>query len=349
MVSALADSLGISEWAAVRRLDRQAEQQRILSGLGEDAARDGAFFDAAGTLTLNVADRETAQEVEEAGLRARIPQHGQTALDRIKAQLDTKAARQTPTGVYAWSVDLASDTVTIKVHSDTGATARAFLKAARSHGDAVRIVKGKQPLEPQAVVAPGSKMTIGSGYCSVGFGARNSSGKQYLVSASHCVEGLPDLYYNNAHFAKGAHTRFTTGQSSVDMGVAAVDSDDSIATAVTTYGQAGTIAVKGSTRAAAGAAMCKSGATTGWTCGKVKSYNNTVNYGGTMVSGLGSSSVCSERGDSGGAYISGNQAQGMTSGGPVGQQCSGVNGTGSSYFQPLDDALNHYGLALNTN
>lgn len=40
----------------------------------------------------------------------------------------------------------------------------------------------------------------------------------------------------------------------------------------------------------------------------------------------------------------------MTSGGPTNQRCSGgVNSRGSSYFQPLDDALRYYGLTLNTN
>jgi hypothetical protein len=81
--------------------------------------------------------------------------------------------------------------------------------------------------------------------------------------------------------------------------------------------------------------LCKSGRT----CGRVDSYNVSVTYsdpdGGpdTVVTGLGSSSVCTQGGDSGGAYIFGNQAQGMTSG---------------AYFQPLDDALSHYGLSLNT-
>jgi hypothetical protein len=139
------------------------------------------------------------------------------------------------------------------------------------------------------------------------------------------------------------------------MGVALVDSDDSVATQVGTWGNGANIAVRGSKRAASGASLCKSGQTTGWTCGAVGSYNVSVTYkdehGGpdTVVTGLATSSVCTEGGDSGGAYISGNQAQGMTSGGPIGQQCWGTNSRGSSYFQPLDDALSYYGLTLNTN
>lgn len=349
MVSALATSLGVSEDAAAARLDSQGAQHKALKMLvGKGVATDGAFFRADGKLTVNAGDAKAAKAIEEAGLTARVAQRGQAALDRIKADLDARAVKQAPIGVVAWSVDLSSDTVTVEVNNDSSAAARSFIKAAKAHGDAVRIVTGKAEVEPKAVVPPGSKMTFDGMYCSVGFGAHDASGKQYLVTAGHCVEFLEDLYYNGSHFAKGTNTRYVYGQPSVDMGIAAVDADDSIGMSVNTYGQGGSPVVQGSTRAVPGASLCKAGATTGWTCGKVNSYNATVNYPSTVVTGLASSSVCVESGDSGGAYISGNQAQGMTSGGPKNQKCNrGVYSSGSSYFQPLDDALSHYGLTLN--
>ncbi|UQA91927.1 S1 family peptidase [Streptomyces halobius] len=358
MVKALAKSLDVSEKAAVERLDRQAQQQSALAGLNKDGTKtEGAFFNSKGALTVNAPDAKTAATIEDAGLNARVPERGQSALDRIKTELDAMAAKQVPTGISSWSVDLASDTVTVEVNSDRSAAARAFLKAAEAHGDAVRVVRGQEILSTQAAIDPGSQMTIGGGpgVCSVGYGAKDSSGTQYLVTAGHCIQGLPDLQYNGERFAKGENTRFALGNDSVDMGIAKLDSDDSITTKVSTWGSAGEISVNGSERAAPGADLCKSGRTTQWTCGKVESYNVSVTYGDkngpdTVVTGLGSSSVCTEGGDSGGAYISGNQAQGMTSGGPEKQQCTGgVNSSGSSYFQPLDDALSHYGLTLNTN
>ena len=98
--------------------------------------------------------------------------------------------------------------------------------------------------------------------------------------------------------------------------------------------------------------MCRTGATSGVTCGKVTGYNASVNYSDSQgravaqVSGLGTSSVCTAPGDSGGAYTAGGYAVGMTSGGPSNQRC-GFNGGymgGPSYFQPVQDALNYYGL-----
>lgn len=361
MVAALADSLGISEDTAVARLDHQAAQQDELAELDRSGmAADGAYFTADGKLTVNVSSAAAATQVRQHGLTARVPQRGERALDRIKASLDATALRNAPDGVTSWSVDLPSDTVTVHVvPGRTSAAAESFLKAAAAHGSAVRIIRDGQRLETQSTVYPGSRMTWtnnqGSWLCSVGYGAHDSSGRQYLVSAGHCVADLTDLYYNNAHFAKGTHSRYALGTQSVDMGIALVDTDDSVATQVGTWGNGANIAVTGSKRAAPGASLCKSGQTTGWTCGAVGSYNVSVTYkdehGGpdTVVTGLATSSVCTEGGDSGGAYISGNQAQGMTSGGPIGQQCWGTNSRGSSYFQPLDDALSYYGLTLNTN
>lgn len=357
MVRALAASLGVSEDTAVQRLERQDAQQARLAGLAKNGiAADGAFFDATGRLTVNADDATEAAKIEKAGLDARVPARGQADLDRIKAKLDTLAAKRVPAGVASWGVDLASDTVTVEVNSDRGAAAKAFLAEAAAYGSAVKIVRGQEKLSPQAVIYPGSRMTFNGYLCSVGYGARDRNGKQYLVTAGHCVEDLPVLSYDNVRFAKGTHSRFALGSRSVDMGIAAVDSGNSIATSVGTWGNGSSVAVQGSRRAASGAALCKSGQTTGWTCGKVSSYNVSVTYtdqnGGpdTVVTGLGSSTVCTQGGDSGGAYISGNQAQGMTSGGPSSQKCTGgVNSRGSSYFQPLDDALSYYGLTLNTN
>ncbi|GHC88749.1 S1 family peptidase [Streptomyces flavofungini] len=359
MIEALADTLGVSDSAAVRHLDEQADQQRRLNRLRQDGVRtDGAFFDAKGTLTVNVGAAREAKKVKATGLTARIPGRGEAELTRITAALDTAAAKRVPSGVASWEADLASDTVKVTVTDSATPAARAFLKKARGYGDAVRIVKSDRELQAKAAVAPGSRMNINNNpgsWCSVGFGAKNSAGRQYLVTAGHCVTGNPGLYFDGSKFASGSTTRFVLGRDSVDMGLATVDAGSSITTSVGTWGNGASVAVRGSQRAAVGASLCKSGSTTGWTCGKVNAYDVTVTYtdrnGGpdTVVTGLGRSTVCVEGGDSGGAYIAGNQAQGMTSGGPTDQSCGGVNDQGSSYFQPLDDTLRHYGLTLNTN
>ncbi|SDM92039.1 S1 family peptidase [Allokutzneria albata] len=361
MLDALSSSLGISPGAAAARLDSEGVQQQRLTELrGSGAAVDGAFF-VNGQLTVNAADKATSAKAKAKGLAVRTGARGAAALERISADLDSAASAHRPDGVNSWAVDLATDAVVITVQEGRrSAATEKFLAAAAKHGSAVRVETTTERLAPTADVYPGSKMTFsasGGGWCSVGFGATNSSGQRFLVTAGHCVEGLPDLYLGSTHFGKATHTRFGIGQDSVDMGIARIDAEDRIMTSVGTWGAAGTVAVRGANRAAVGSTICKSGATTGWTCGNIKSYNVTVTYtdpnGGpqTVVRGLGSSSVCTAGGDSGGAYISGNQAQGMTSGGPMGQTCAfnGGNIPGkSSYFQPLSDALSYYGLSVQT-
>jgi streptogrisin C len=101
--------------------------------------------------------------------------------------------------------------------------------------------------------------------------------------------------------------------------------------------------------AAVGSSVCRSGSTTGWHCGTIQATNQTVNYGGgDIVRGLTRTNVCAEPGDSGGAYVSPNgatrvQAQGFTSGGS-GNCTSG----GTTFFQPVNEALSRYGVSLVT-
>ncbi|MFI0232616.1 S1 family peptidase [Streptomyces sp. NPDC017086] len=355
MVHALAASLGISDSAAVRRLDSQARQQTALEGLrspGVDAR--GAFFDGEGRLTVNVTAPDTARHVETAGLRARLVRHSAGELARVKTALDKYAEIHTPAGVRGWGVDPVSDTVVVHVRDTTAAGTKAFLKRAASHDSAVTVRHDAgRAVSTAGSIYPGSRMDYGNHYCSVGFGARTSSGQQVLVTAGHCVETLPDLYFNGTHFAKGTTTRFHHGQTSIDMGLASVDAGTTIATQVGTWNNGANIAVQGSQRAAVGSDVCKSGATSHWTCGSIKSYNYSVTYTdpgqpATLVTNLGLSDTCDLGGDSGGPWVSGNQGQGMTSGGQTDNQCNGVYGQGTSYFQPLDDTLRYYGLKLNT-
>ena len=68
-----------------------------------------------------------------------------------------------------------------------------------------------------------------------------------------------------------------------------------------------------------------------------------MNYAEGSVTGLIRTTACAEPGDSGGSAITGNQAQGVTSGG------SGSCRTGgTTYFQPVNEILQRYGLTLRT-
>jgi hypothetical protein len=85
----------------------------------------------------------------------------------------------------------------------------------------------------------------------------------------------------------------------------------------------------------------RSGSTSGLHSGRVTGLNATVNYGDGRVAGLIRTSVCAEPGDSGGPLFYRQWAFGLTSGGS-GDCTSG----GVTYFQPVVEALNVYGVSI---
>jgi streptogrisin C len=140
-----------------------------------------------------------------------------------------------------------------------------------------------------------------------------------------------------------------------DRGWVQVDSTHTLSASVYGYGS-GDVTVHGSTEAAVGAALCRSGRTSGWRCGAIRTKNVTVSYvddtgqpDGT-VTGLTQTTACAEGGDSGGSFItSAGQAQGVLSGGSgscKGRQ--GRTGGGNSYYTPINSILSAYALTLRT-
>jgi streptogrisin C len=75
----------------------------------------------------------------------------------------------------------------------------------------------------------------------------------------------------------------------------------------------------------------------------VQAHNVTINYAAGPVYGATQTNACAQGGDSGGSFISGNQAQGVTSGGS-GNCTTG----GTTFFQPVNPILAAYGLTLET-
>lgn len=145
-------------------------------------------------------------------------------------------------------------------------------------------------------------------------------------------------------------TRFPTD----DYGTINLASIHTGAGAVDTW-NGSSVRVTGSQAAAVGATLCKSGRTTRWTCGRVTAKNATVNYGGgDVVYGLTQHNACVMQGDSGGANMSGTQAQGVSSGGALYQTSSGlvcgerVGRANVSYFQPVNEVLSTQRLTLVT-
>jgi len=101
------------------------------------------------------------------------------------------------------------------------------------------------------------------------------------------------------------------------------------------------VVIGGSTEAPVGATVCMLGSTTGRHCGTITAKNQTVAFPTGVITGLTRTTVCSEPGDGGAPFFSGDQAQGILVGGSG--NCT-VGGT--TFFQPINPILAAFGITL---
>ncbi len=346
MLETLAAQLKVSPLQAAQKLDHE---KNLIASLDSIRTRglhtDGAYFDDAGALVVN-ADAGSAKELRSAGLTPRTGTRGENALNALSAKVGTVIGKDVGQ-VQSWGPELAADQVVVTVQPGADSALVRRLTALPGVSVQTGVANGNTT---QADVIPGQIMDLVPGTnCSLGFPGTTGNGNNVMLTAGHCVEGNPDiLNRSGVHIGRGVATQFP----SADMGLMDIDAEDTGRGYVDTR-MGTTVRITSSSKAPVGTTLCKAGNTTGWTCGKITAYNQTVRYSGESVAttGLAKSTVCTEGGDSGGAYIAGNTAQGMTSGGPAdGHDCGynqGSNATGSySYYQPVVDAANKYGVTL---
>ncbi|MEV4316980.1 S1 family peptidase [Actinocrispum sp. NPDC049592] len=328
VLSALQRDLGLNPGDARARLaaDRQASdlgaslRKRLGTSFG------GAWIDA-GRLTVAVTNPRAADTVRAAGAEARMVSRSERQLDELKSTLDahSTAAALVP----GWYVDPAANTVVIKSRSRLAATVFAVVSGVDPA--AVRIDATDEAPRPLIDVIGGNAYYInGNTRCSVGFPVTGG-----FVTAGHCgTTGAsttqPSGTFRGSSFPGNDYAWVQVAAGNTPRGL------------VNNY-SGGTVEVAGSQEAAVGAAVCRSGSTSGWHCGTIQARNASVTYPQGTVSGLIRTNVCAEPGDSGGSLLAGSQAQGVTSGGS-GNCSSG----GTTYFQPVNEILQTYGLTLLT-
>ncbi len=320
--------------AAERKATDLAPEARRTAG----PAYGGAWFDAESEkLTVAVtadADAATVRTLRASGAAVRTVEHSARQLDAVKSRIDRLDA---PAGVSSWSVDPTANTVVVNVVREqrTDNDVRAFVAKAREAGPVtVRTVRA--PAETFAAgTVGGDPYYTGNVRCSIGFSVHGG-----FVTAGHCggvgsqVRGWDGSYIGNFQ-----------GSSFPDNDYAWVNVGSGWWTVPVVLGW-GTVPdqlVRGSAEAPIGASICRSGSTTHWHCGSVLAKNETVNYSQGAVHQMTKTSVCAEPGDSGGSFISGDQAQGVTSGG-----WGNCSGGGETWYQPINEILNRYGLTLHT-
>jgi streptogrisin C len=336
---------------AERAQDRLAD--RLSAELGPRRT-GGAYIGRDGTLVVTVTNAASAEKVRSSGASPQRVTYSTRQLERAHAALDRFSRRSGAGSVQGWYVDVRDNTVTVTATAGAeGPRTRAFLRKARSYGGRVEIERTTADAVPAELLYGGQQVIMSNGgVCSNGFNARTSSGAYILLTAGHCAEGFPTFSRNGVTIGPTRGYSFPVNDyASVNINrpsywnpQPAVDRYDGTARAVVGY-----------SRAPVGSTVCKSGRTTGWTCGVIQAYNQTVNYGdGDIVYGLVRHSACVEQGDSGGSNMTGRYAQGLSSGGQLyysgGRLVCGqkVGQPNVSFYQPVGEALNAYGATLLT-
>jgi streptogrisin C len=284
------------------------------------------------------------------GARAQRVDDNSARLDAIVAQLDRLATQNGPGGVQSWHVDVPSNSVviTLTLGKTDGRTA-AMLRLAASFGDSVRIETAPADRAPHAtdyLVGGFEFQPPTGGPCSVGFNTRDASNRNVVLTAGHCVTS-GNMSRNGYLIGAARTTNFPTD----DFGTFWNSYASYWQPSPSVYKYNGTyIRLVGQwNNPTVGATVCKSGRTTGYTCGTIKALNESVNYSGKVVDQLVRHTACVEGGDSGGSNISsGAYALGVTSGAStIGGKCLSKSGLENiSYYQPVAEALSRNGLRL---
>jgi streptogrisin D len=175
--------------------------------------------------------------------------------------------------------------------------------------------------------------------CSLGFsGTRGNTKKAYFITAGHCgatgvrwrtpdghtVGTITESTFPGADYALGEYAPNAQRANTVTLGGGKVQD----------ISHAGTATI--------GQRVTRKGATTGVHTGSVIALNVTAVYPEGKVQGLIKTDICAEPGDSGGPLFAGDAGLGLLSGGKG--NCTTTGGV--SYYQPVQAALDAYGLTL---
>jgi streptogrisin B len=234
----------------------------------------------------------------------------------------------------AWAVDSKTDRVVVTVDSTVSRAEIARIKRqAGANADALTIKH--TPGKLSKLITGGDAIYGGQYRCSLGFNVHSGS-TYYFLTAGHCGQVASTWYSNSSHSTVlGTNVGYSFPGNDFAL-VRYTNSSISHPSAV------GSQSITRAATPSVGTTVYRRGSTTGTHSGRVTALNATVNYGsGDIVYGLIQTTVCAEGGDSGGPLYAGTTAYGLTSGGS-GDCTSG----GTTFFQPVTEALSYYGVTL---
>lgn len=297
-----------------------------------DTETAGAYFDqATGKMVVNVTNQAAAAKVRAAGATARLVSRSARQLNAVANGMHGIDARIT--GI-AWFVDPVTNQVVVDVDETVSGADLAEVRAAVAKaGGAARINPVKGQLT--RLIRGGNAIYGGSSRCSLGFNVR-SGGTYYFITAGHCTDIASAWYANSSHSTKLGDRRGSSFPTN-DYGIVRYLSSYTNHPGSIATGQD----IRSAGNAYVGQSVLRTGSTTGTHGGEVTGLNATVRYSQGTVYQMIRTNVCAEPGDSGGPLYAGSVALGLTSGGS-----GNCTWGGTTYFQPVPEVLNRYGVSV---
>ncbi|MFF0307181.1 alpha-lytic protease prodomain-containing protein [Streptosporangium sp. NPDC004379] len=342
MLQALQRDLGLSAEQAQARLLNEIRlapvEARLRVALGDRFG--GSWFQGtvAQNLVVATTDPDDIPKIVAQGAHAEVVEHSLVELGAVKDKLDAALPARPTGGGSVRYVDVRNNKVVVL--SEEPVQTEAVIRDIGVDGRTIVVVPSTERPRPLYDLVGGSPFYVGvSLRCTVGFSVLHG-GAGGFVSAGHCGKvGEKTNGYNRVPQGVFRGSVFPSS----DFSWIQVNDDW---TPKPTVGNAdgGVLPIAGDRPAIEGASVCRSGSTSDWYCGLILQRDVSVSYPQGNVFGLTRTSVCADRGDSGGPFVSVDQAQGVLSGGSG----SCFPGSGFSYFQPVAKILSTYGLTLLT-
>jgi streptogrisin D len=312
---------GLTPAAATDLLEAQpdliARGERLVDRVGADAA--GMYIDRdSAEVVVSVVDRADVATVRAGGATARVVDHSMAELTGARDALSKVLPTDTAAGI-----DVRANQVVVQIGATASGTDHLTSVAAR-YGDMVRTERLAGSF---ATAISGGDAIIGSGgRCSLGFNTTGNTG----ITAGHCTGAIASWSDGAGNYYGPSIAANFPGQ---DYGLIRNDGGLYQPGNVNLYNGAYQD-ITGAGNPYVGLYLCKSGSTTGLTCGTVTAVGMTICYAQGCVYNMAQSTAYVQPGDSGGAWFTGGTAVGITSG----------MGGGYSYFQPVVPGLNMYGV-----
>lgn len=351
MLAALERDLGMTTAQYMQELEVERNARDVAARaereFGEDFAGAWLERDEFGDARLVVATRDNPALRAMDATEVREVRYSVAELEETVALLDQTTQRRMLRqlkGLQSWGIDLPNNRVVVTLSPNASADVVDYVAASGVDTGALHFEVSEQ--EPSTLINIYGGIRYNG--CSIGFPVTRGSTKGF-VTAGHCGGVGSQVRINNVLVGSFQRSNFP----GADAAWATVRSQDTLFNRVWQYSGSSTYAVTGSQEALIGAAVCRSGFRTGWRCGTLTRNNVTVNYGQGAVNGLRESNACAGQGDSGGSWVASyNQAQGVTSGGALGNDgtnCGIAQSQRRTWFQRLTPMLNSYGVNLVTN